>query len=515
MRIKLETIVGLFIIVSISIFLFISFKIGIWRVDTIRYANYIAYFSDVSGLNEKADVTVAGVKVGWLNKLTLVSKNKQVRIDLMIDRNSIIYANAYAVIRQNGLLGTKYIEIIPGDPIYSVLPSGSTLMQPNKPSVSIDELISTVKEIADNVNSVTMSLKDIVGSNDNARSLSCMIENAQLAFRSFDDLAKNTNLILEKNNKNIDSLLQDLSLTLSRIKDSLPDTICNTDRSISEVSNTIKKVGNNLDETIYPIKDVFNKINKGEGVIGTLVSDNELMDDFRDTIETMKNYYSYINRLSISLDAHSENMHGRGNDLDFKDAKGYFNLLLRPADDFYYLLGLTSSYAGEVKRYRIDKLWYDQQKNELVPSTMLLDDWAKLKYAPVKDKYVREYGALTFNMQFAKEINDLCFRLGLFENTFGFGVDYNLPIDSDYKWTTTLEAFRFNEFMTQTLAGRVVADIDMPHLKWYNKIFFNDSLYFLFGFDDFISKFNKNFFLGIGLNFQQDDVKYLATKVSI
>ena len=145
---------------------------------------------------------------------------------------------------------------------------------------------------------------------------------------------------------------------------------------------------------------------------------------------------------------------------------------------------------------------------------MQLDDWAKLKYAPVKEKYKRKYGAITFNLQFAKEFDDICCRLGLFEITFGFGLDYKLPLDSDIKWTTTLELFRFNEFMSHTLSGRLVSDIDMPHLKWYNQVYFNDSLYFIFGADDFISKFNKNFFVGMGLLFEQNDIKYLASKVN-
>ena len=238
MRIKLETIVGFFIVVAASIFLFISFKIGIWRLDTVRYANYIVYFSDVSGLNEKSDVTIAGVKVGWINKLTLISRNKQVRIDFMIDKSSLIYANAHALIRQNGILGTKYIEIIPGDPIYSVLPSGSTLMQPSKPSVSIDEILSTIKDIADNINSVTNSLKDIIDNNENSKSIFKLVENAQSAFKSFENIAEKTNLLIQKNDKNIEEICENLASTLNKLRDSLPEVVCDTKKGVNEISKS-------------------------------------------------------------------------------------------------------------------------------------------------------------------------------------------------------------------------------------------------------------------------------------
>ena len=103
MRINTETVVGLFMLSAVAVFLFMSFKIGIVRFDAVKYAQYVMYFSDVSGLNEKADVVVAGVKVGWVRKLSLVNKARQVRVDMMIDRTTSLYSNAYGIVRQNGL----------------------------------------------------------------------------------------------------------------------------------------------------------------------------------------------------------------------------------------------------------------------------------------------------------------------------------------------------------------------------------------------------------------------------
>lgn len=64
----METIVGLFMLTAISIFIYMSFKMGICRLDTVRYAQYSTYFRDVSGLREKADVCISGVRVGWVEK---------------------------------------------------------------------------------------------------------------------------------------------------------------------------------------------------------------------------------------------------------------------------------------------------------------------------------------------------------------------------------------------------------------------------------------------------------------
>ena len=513
MHIKTETWVGLFIVSALFIFLFMSFKIGIWRVDTVKYAHYIAYFSDVSGLNEKSDVVISGVKVGWVQKLSLSAKQQYVRVDLMIDRSSIIYANAYGVIKQNGLLGTKYIELMPGDLNYPLLPPGSTLMQPSKPSVSIDSLLSTFKEIADNVNSVTSSLKQIVSSDEHARGLHKVVDEAQKAFTAIQEMAHNVSGILSNNDVALKEIMQDVSSTTAQLKHSLPQSFQSFSDATKSIAGSIEKMEQSFNSTMDPIKRIATDVNAGNGLVGTLFKDGKMSQEIKATVNSIKEYFSYVDRLGIDLDIHSETMHGRGNDLDFKDSKGYFNFLIRPADDFYYVAGITSSYAGVIKRYRVDRKWYGQDKHEFAPAYMNLDDWQKLWFSPVKEKYERDYSAVTFNIQFAKEFGRINCRAGLFESTFGFGLDYDIPLWDDYKWITSFEIYRFNEFMPQTLNGRLVFDIDLPHLKWYNKVYYNDNIYFVFGADDFVSKFNKNFFAGIGMAFEQNDIKYLAPSV--
>lgn len=206
-------------------------------------------------------------------------------------------------------------------------------------------------------------------------------------------------------------------------------------------------------------------------------------------------------------------MQAPGNDLDFKDAKGYINLVMKVSDDLSYVFGVTSAYSGVVRRKRIDTMWMNQEKHPMVPDLMEMDNWAKLYFAPVKEEYVRDYSALTYNIQFEKAIGRLKFRTGLFESTFGMGMDYDVLLKDDIRWISSFELYRFDEFMSQTLGGRMIFDIDLPHLKWYNRIFINDSCYFVFGADDFISKFNRNFFAGFGLSFEQNDLKYLLGRI--
>jgi phospholipid/cholesterol/gamma-HCH transport system substrate-binding protein len=519
LRISTETIVGMFILAALTVFLFMSFKIGVWRLDAVKYAHYITYFSDVSGLNEKADVVISGVKVGWVSKLSLVSKYRQVRVDIMIERSSSLHSNAYGIIKQNGLLGTKYVEIFPGDPSLPILANGSTLMRPNKPPVSIDDLLSTFKEIADNVNQVTGSIKKALGEEEGGVSkINNVLTKAQKAFDSIESAANSMGTVFNTNSEKLNKLIDNLEEVSSGLKNSIPQTLDSLRRGADSFEKNFGEVSESFKKTIDPITEAAEKIHSGKGVIGALINDEKMLKEVKTAVHGIRHYFEYVDRLKIDFDMHMESMHGRGNDLDFKDAKGIVNLLIRPSEDFYYLAGVTSSYGGVVKRYRTDRRWLDEQKNEIVPSTILANDinapWAKLKYAPVKEKYIRHYDAITFNLQLGRSVGNLNMRAGLFENSFGIGLDYNIPLQDDARWITTFEMYKFYDFFSHTLDGRMKFDYDRPHLKWLNRVYFNDSLYFAFGADDFISRYNKNFFVGFGLSFENDDIKYLAPKIN-
>lgn len=162
---KLETRVGLFVLAALAVFIYMGFQIGAFRFDSYRYAPYIMYFKDVSGLAKKAEVKIAGVKVGWVESLNPIEGQEiTVETKVMILKNFILYSNAHAIVRQEGLLGPKYLEVVPGDPLLPVLSAGGTLGEPGKASVSMDELMHKFKSIAGNVEDITDTVKDVLGS---------------------------------------------------------------------------------------------------------------------------------------------------------------------------------------------------------------------------------------------------------------------------------------------------------------------------------------------------------------
>ncbi len=144
MQIKSETKVGIFVILAISVFMFMILGIGAFRLNSSGAVPYTISFDDVSGLSQKAEVKIAGVKVGWVESIELTQKGTA-QVKIMVNKKYALYDNAYAIVRQEGLIGSKYIEVIPGDPMLPQLQSGNNLARPGREAVSVDELLFKFK----------------------------------------------------------------------------------------------------------------------------------------------------------------------------------------------------------------------------------------------------------------------------------------------------------------------------------------------------------------------------------
>ena len=143
MRINTETSVGIFVLGALSIFFYMTFQIVVFRLDTGNYRSHPVFFADVSGLIPKSDVKIAGVKVGWVQGITLIEGADEYRAKatIMIKRQFQLHSNASAIVRQDGLLGTKFLELNPGDSLLPTLKKGQPLGNPGAAPASIDTLI--------------------------------------------------------------------------------------------------------------------------------------------------------------------------------------------------------------------------------------------------------------------------------------------------------------------------------------------------------------------------------------
>ncbi len=130
--------VGLFLLVGLLCMAYLSFKLG--NVEWFGSSRYRiqAQFSNVGGLTENADVSMAGVKIGKVEKIRL--SNGQALVTLSINEDVHIEEDAIASVKTKGIIGDKYLSISPGASDEYIKPDGR--IQDTQPPLDIESLLS-------------------------------------------------------------------------------------------------------------------------------------------------------------------------------------------------------------------------------------------------------------------------------------------------------------------------------------------------------------------------------------
>jgi len=491
-----------------------GFQIGALRFDTAQYRSYTMTFKDVSGLSGKAIVKIAGVKVGRVEEIDLISDgDPRAEVKVMIHKDYKLHTDAYGKVMQDGLLGPKYLEIIPGDPLLPLLSPGQALSKPSVAPVSVDEILHQVKKISSNVESVTASFKQALGSYEGAQNLESIVTNIASAadkIASFSDLVDRA---FTRNEDNIQSFME-IGSTIRRVADHLETKIIPTVRdSVEKISDSLEDATLQARDSFKNINSIAEKIDEGRGVIGKLVNDDETWRDLKIAAQGLRNYFAKTDMLQLVFDSHFESMHRPAENYAYEDSKGYFDIKLFPTEDHFYLVQIATSERGFITRKEKEKRYADQcgdlinPYQKFDPATQL-GEYGLFKYAYRRQKETFHRNTFKVGLQVGKMFNWIAMRFGLFDGwSAGAAIDIDIPFESDrFRWLMSFEGYDFH--------GWNRMDDRRPHLKWINKVYFMRNFYTCFGADDFISKKNANVFFGAGIRFGDDDVKYLLPSLS-
>lgn len=152
--------VGIFAFIGIVILFIIIFSIGEIYMLEPGY-NLGVIFGFANGITEAAPVRVAGVEVGEVKSIKIFydksAKRPKAKLIIWIKEDVLIEKDARACINTLGLLGEKYLEILPGSQEAGFLADGETLV--GEDPVVMDELTKDMRALVDSANAVMSRLK--------------------------------------------------------------------------------------------------------------------------------------------------------------------------------------------------------------------------------------------------------------------------------------------------------------------------------------------------------------------
>jgi phospholipid/cholesterol/gamma-HCH transport system substrate-binding protein len=137
-KFDLELAVGVFLLIGILCLAYISVKLGRLEVVGGGYYTLYADFVQAGGVKPGSSVEIAGVEIGRVKSVRL--ENYEAKVELLISRGVAIQEDAIASIRTKGLIGEKFVQIMPGGSD-KIIPSGGKIRE-TESAIDVEELIS-------------------------------------------------------------------------------------------------------------------------------------------------------------------------------------------------------------------------------------------------------------------------------------------------------------------------------------------------------------------------------------
>jgi phospholipid/cholesterol/gamma-HCH transport system substrate-binding protein len=133
----IETVMGAVVLVAAALFLVFAYKTSQLRAVSGYQVN--AEFSRVDGIRQGSDVRISGIKIGSVVAEELDPKTFLANVRMSIDPSVQLPDDTVAEIISAGLLGDKYMSLVPGGSD-KVIPAGGKITY-TQSSVSLENLI--------------------------------------------------------------------------------------------------------------------------------------------------------------------------------------------------------------------------------------------------------------------------------------------------------------------------------------------------------------------------------------
>jgi phospholipid/cholesterol/gamma-HCH transport system substrate-binding protein len=133
----IETVMGAVVLVIAAVFLFFAYSTS--QVRSVSGYPLTAKFDKIEGIREGGDVRISGIKVGSILSETLDPTTYLAIVKISINPTLKLPEDTVAEILSSGLLGDKYLALVPGSADKTLQPGGE--IKYTQSPVSLEDLI--------------------------------------------------------------------------------------------------------------------------------------------------------------------------------------------------------------------------------------------------------------------------------------------------------------------------------------------------------------------------------------
>lgn len=444
-----------------------------------------ARFPSVAGLDRKAAVRIAGVRIGKVEEIRL--EGAEAVLTLSLEPQVRLHEGAVALVTSLGMLGDKYIEILPGDLGAPLLPPGAEIAGGMTPS--FDDVMQVAADIGGDVKEVTEALRGSIGGPGGEEAIGEIVANIR-------ELTASLKVLIAENQANVNRTTANFADFSATLRDELPriadkmnlladqlNGVVGENRDDLQASmGNIRELTERLQVSADNLNQITGKIAAGEGSIGKLVNDETTVDNLNQTLDSIEGGVATLNETLGRYRRYQLDAVLRGEALaETSESRLAFGFDLWTTDKrFFRIEGVDMPYG--------------RTRTTTESVTITFPDGSQESYVETTEKTEDKLG---INAQIGyRMFPQTVVRAGLIESTGGIGVDHSIKL-WDRPMTLIFEAWDFAR-----------PDDESAHLRFEGRYFLTRHVFLSAGWDDPLVSERSSVLFGGGITWSDEDIKY-------
>lgn len=281
---RTELKVGIVVVVAIILFIWILTWTKNFSLPATEKSILVS-FKNVSGLEVGDEVTISGVKKGFVDNFKIEGDN--VIVKLSLENDTPIKEDAVFRITMLDLMGGKKVEIYPGISSrtidYSKVQTGSF-------TADIATVMVMVGDVQDDINSSIKDMKITLTALNNYLTDKQLNQNIKSSVENLSEASRKLNSMMDENRENLKKLIgnsaelsEEAKILLNKNKD--------------EIANTFKEMKILLEKTnslVTKANDFADEIKNKKNNVGKLLYDDELYSSLTKSITQLNELTNLI-----------------------------------------------------------------------------------------------------------------------------------------------------------------------------------------------------------------------------
>jgi phospholipid/cholesterol/gamma-HCH transport system substrate-binding protein len=300
-------------LISLAVVAGLIIKFG--KYERLSERTYIitVVFPNVGGIVRDANVSYAGISVGKVRNIRLTEEGGlRVKVDLAIYEGVVIRRDAKFVVNQSGLLGDRYVDVIPQSTTAKPLRPGDVVEGAS--SVDLTEAIRGVVDVLHQAVGTMEKIDDLVKHTDDAiKRTDEAIKRTDAAIKRVDELVLSTQNLerVTSSLANIDTTTSNAAVftaSLHGLVDDSREAVSNTLARLVSASENLNIASKRVDDLVLNneadvsattsnlavsarrLNEILAGVQSGQGTVGKLLVDPTLHDEVLRLVENWRRH---------------------------------------------------------------------------------------------------------------------------------------------------------------------------------------------------------------------------------